>query len=61
MAENKLSLVEGAYIRTPLMFSGINYQFWKVHMKPLINSIDKGISNTNVNDPFILKHDVHNK
>jgi len=41
------------------MFSGVNYQFWKVRMKIFIKSIDCGIWNTIVNDPYILVNDVH--
>jgi len=33
MAENKLPFAEGASIHKPPMFSGVNYQFWKVRMK----------------------------
>jgi len=33
MDENKISFVEYASIHRLLMFSGINYQFWKVYMK----------------------------
>jgi len=35
------------------MFSGVNYQFWKVRMKILIESIDRGIWNAIVNGPYI--------
>jgi len=35
------------------MFFGVNYQFWKVRMKIFIESIDCGIWNTIVNDPYI--------
>jgi len=40
MAENKRPFVEGASIHRPPMFSGINYQFWKIRMKIFIESID---------------------
>ena len=43
MAENKLSFAEGASIHRPPMFSGINYQFWKIRMKIFNESIDQGI------------------
>jgi len=35
------------------MFSGVNYQFWKVRMKIFIQSIDRGIWNAIVNGPYI--------
>ena len=35
------------------MFSGVNYQFWKVRMKIFIESIDQGIWNAIVNGPYI--------
>ena len=35
------------------MFSGVNYQFWKVRMKIFIESIDRGIWNAIVNGPYI--------
>jgi len=35
------------------MFSGVNYQFWKVRMKTFIESIDRGIWNAIVNGPYI--------
>jgi len=37
MVENKLPFGEGASIHIPPMFSGINYQFWKI-------MIDEGLS-----------------
>jgi len=40
------------------MFSGVNYQFWKVRMKIFIESIDRGIWNAIVNGPFIPMHVV---
>jgi len=53
MAENKLPFAEGAFIHRPPMFSGVNYQFWKVRMKIFIESIDQGIWNAIVNGPYI--------
>jgi len=53
MAENKLPFAKGASINIPPMFSGVNYQFWKVRMKIFIESIDRGIWNAIVNGPFI--------
>ncbi|MBR7513474.1 hypothetical protein KC219_25280, partial [Mycobacterium tuberculosis] len=38
MGENKLPFGEGASIHRPPMFSGINYQFWKIKMKIFIES-----------------------
>jgi len=35
MAESKLSFAKGASIHRPPMFSGINYQFWKIRIKIL--------------------------
>jgi len=53
MAENKLPFAEGASIHRPPMFSGVNYQFWKVRMKIFIESIDRSIWNAIVNGPYI--------
>jgi len=58
MAENKLSFAEGASINRSPMFSGVNYQFWKVRMKIFIESIDNGNWNAIVNGPFIPMHVV---
>jgi len=33
MDENKLRFVEGVFIHRSPMFSSVNYQFWKIHMK----------------------------
>jgi len=41
MAENKFPFVEGASIHRPPKFSGVNYQFWKIHMKILMNQLTK--------------------
>jgi len=49
MAENKLLFAEGASIHRPSMFSGINYQFWKIKMQIFIESIDKEIWDAIVN------------
>jgi len=43
------------------MFSGINYQFWKIRMKIFIDSIDKGIWDAIVNETYIPKCVVENK
>jgi len=53
MAENKLPFVEGVSIHRPSMFFGVNYQFWKVRIKIFIESIDRGIWNAIVNEPYI--------
>ena len=53
MAENKLPFAKEASIHMPPMFFGVNYQFWKVRMKIFIESIDKGIWNALVNEPYI--------
>jgi len=59
MAENKLPFVEGASINRPPMFSGVNYQFWKVKVKIFIESIDRGIWNAIVNGPYVPVHDMN--
>jgi len=38
MSENKLPFAKDAF-----MFSGLNYQFWKICIKTFIESIDQGI------------------
>jgi len=55
MAENKLPFAEGASIRKSSMFSGINYQFWKIRMKIFIESIDQGIWDAIINGPYTPK------
>jgi len=60
MAENKLSFAEGASIHRPPMFSGINYQFWKIRMKIFNESIDQGIWDAIINGPYTPKHIVAN-
>jgi len=52
MAENKLPFGKGASIHRPPMFSGINYQFWKIRMKIFIESIDQGIWDAIINGPY---------
>jgi len=54
MAE-KLPFGEGASINRPLLFYGLNYQFWKVRMKIFVESIDKGIWDAIENGHFIPK------
>jgi len=34
------------------MFSGLNYQFWKIRMKIFIESIIQGIWDAIVNEPY---------
>ena len=58
MAEKKLPFAKGASINRPPMFSGVNYQFWKVRMKIFIESIDRGVWNAIVNGSFIPMHVV---
>jgi len=53
MTERKLPLVEGALIKRPPMFSGVNYQLWKVRMKIFIKSINSWIWNAIMNGPFV--------
>jgi len=43
------------------MFSGINYPFWKIRMKIFIESIDQGIWDAILNEPYTPKHVVDNK
>jgi len=38
-----LPFTEGTSIHRPPMFSGLNYQFWKIRMEIFIESIDQGI------------------
>jgi len=61
MVENKLSCAKGASIHMPHMFSGVNYQFLKLRIKILIQTIDQGIWDAIVNRPFVPKHIVNNK
>jgi len=60
MAENKLPFAEGASIHRPLMFSGINYQFWKIRMKIFTESINQRIWDAIINGPYTYKHIVDN-
>jgi len=60
MAENKLPFAEGASIHRPPMFNDINYQFWKIGMKIFIESIDQGIWDAFINEPYTPKHIVAN-
>ena len=55
MAEGKLPFGEGASINRPPLFSGVNYQFWKIQMKIFIESLDRGIWDAIVNGPYIPK------
>jgi len=58
MAENHLPFAEGASINRHSIFSGVNYQFWKVRTQIFIESIDKGIWNAIVNGPYVPMHVV---
>jgi len=58
MAENKLPFGEGASIHKPPMFSGVNYQFWKIRMKIFIESIYQWIWDAIINGPYTPKHIV---
>jgi len=60
MAENKLPFVEDASIHRPPMFSGINYQFWKIRIKIFIESINQGIWDAIINGPYTHNHIVAN-
>jgi len=55
MAEGKLPFGEGVSINRPPLFSGVNYQFWKIQMKIFIESLDRGIWDAIVNDPYVPK------
>jgi len=56
MAE-KLPFGKGASVNRPPLFCGLNYQFWKVRMKIFVESIDRGIWDAIINDPFVPKHE----
>jgi len=43
------------------MFGGVNYPFWKVRMKISIESIDRGIWDAIMNDPYVPTHVIDNK
>ncbi|XP_068503790.1 uncharacterized protein [Phaseolus vulgaris] len=49
----KIPFGEGASIYKPHLFFGLNYQFWKVRMKIFVESIDRGIWDAIINEPFI--------
>jgi len=40
------------------MFSGVNYQFWKIRMQIFIESIYRGIWNAIIYGPYIPMHIV---
>jgi len=61
MAENKFPFTEGASTHRSPMFGGVIYQFWKIWMKIFIESIDQGIWDVIVNEPYTPKHVVDNK
>jgi len=52
MAENKLPFTKGASTHRLLMFSGINYQFWKLRMQIFIEPINKAIWDATFNGPY---------
>jgi len=52
MAE-KLPFGVAASIKRPPLLCGLNYQFWKVRMKIIVESLDKGIWDAIENGPFI--------
>ena len=45
--------VEGSSINRPLMFSGMNYAFWKIKMNIFMESIYFGIWKGVVDVPFV--------
>jgi len=55
----KLPFREGASINMQPLFCGLNYQFWKVRMKIFVESIDRGIWDAIVNDPFVPKFEKY--
>jgi len=57
MSTNKLPFAEDAFIHRSPMFSRVNYHFWKI----CIESIDQGIWNAIMNEPFIPKYIVNDK
>jgi len=61
MAKNKLPFVKGSSIHSPTMFSGVNYQFWKILTKSFTKSIDQGIWDAIMNETYTIKHVVDNK
>jgi len=61
MSEFKLPFAKDASINRPLMFSGVNYAFWKIRMKIFMGSIDMGIWDVVVNGPFVPMHVVKNE
>jgi len=60
MAENNLPFGEGASIDKSPMFYGLNYEFWKVRMRTFIESIDRGVWDSNVNRLYVPKLLVDN-
>ena len=61
MAKNKLPFAKGAFTHRLPMFSGVNYQFWKICTKFFIDSIDQGIWDAIMNGPCTPKHVIDNK
>jgi len=53
MVAKKLPYAKGSSINRPPVFSGVNYQFWKVRMKIFINSTDCEIWNSIFNVSFV--------
>jgi len=51
----KLPFEEGASIKKPPLFCGLNYKHWEARMKIFVESIDQGILDAIENDPFIPK------
>ena len=45
----------------PLLFCGVNYHFWKVHIKIFMGSINKGICQAVVNGYTIPTQEVNNE
>jgi len=51
----KLPFEEGASIKKPHLFCGLNYKYWEVRMKIFVESIDQGIWDAIENDLSFLR------
>jgi len=54
MAE-KLPFGKSASINRPHLFCGLNYHFWNVKMKIIVESINRGVWDAVVNGSFVPK------
>jgi len=55
------TFAEGASINQPSHFTKENYPFWKVHMRIILESIDRGVWNAIVNGSYIPKVFINGK